>query len=111
MPISKQFPLIDFTGSLHQKNACIHQLRLEYSIGKLIASMGRWACHQGLSWEGYCLYSEVGGWLMAELCGLVDLQIGLSDQAQLLAVFWGLVHLLAELCNHLLLIEVSGCVL
>lgn len=49
--------------------------------------------------------------MMAELCGLVDLQVGLPDQAQLLAVLWGLMGALAELCDHLLLSEVSGCVL
>lgn len=49
--------------------------------------------------------------MMAELCDLVDLQVGLHDQAQLLAVLWGLMGALAELCNHLLLSEVSGSVL
>lgn len=49
--------------------------------------------------------------MIAELCGLVDLQVGLPDQAQLLAVLCGLMGALAELCDHLLLGEVSGCVL
>lgn len=31
--ISKQSPLTDFTGSLHQENAFISQLGLEYHIG------------------------------------------------------------------------------
>lgn len=37
--ISKQSPLTDCTGSLHQENAFISQLRLEYHTGELVASM------------------------------------------------------------------------
>lgn len=48
---------------------------------------------------------------MTELCDLVDLQVGLPDQAQLLAVLWGLMGPLAGLCNHFLLSDISGCVL
>lgn len=48
---------------------------------------------------------------MAELCGLVDLQVELPDQAQVLAVLCGLMGALAEPFYHLLLTEVSGCVL